>query len=611
MIGNIEKKSCTGCKMCADICPVDAISFTQDNEGFWYPSVNMDTCLECGLCDKRCPSLNNKEINGTSDPNVYSAWSKDDEVRITSTSGGIFWTIAKKFIDLGGIVFGSAYGNDWKSAYHTVAKNEKDLYKLKGSKYFQSDTEGVYKKVKEELDNGVKVLFCGTPCQNAALISYLDKQFENLYLMDFICRSINSPKAFSAYISELEEQFSSCAKEVHLKNKKNGWQSLASQVKFENGEESILDKENDWWVKGFIYNDLYTRESCFHCPYKVLPRISSDITIGDFWGIKGQTSEDLFKGISVMLINTEKGKQLLESAEDDLIIRSHTIDEVKAGNPALYKNPIRSNKQDKFFELLEKHPFSFCVKQCTKLSLFQKLKKVIKKILKESRFVISILYRRKISLRKYIYYNYLCKNIVRKNNAKIIPYKGAILDLSKTSRIYLSGKNLVIGGNCLRKAKSETHIRMDDNAIWYCKNGAFLFYNTVVEIKSNAVLDTGYFSANGGSVIIAHKKIELGEDVMMGRNIIIYDSDFHTIYNSNGITANPPKPVKIEDHVWLTTNVMVQKGVTIGKDSLISAYTVVNKDMPPHSIIGGRSNAKVIKDQICWSREICRKENDI
>ena len=111
--------------------------------------------------------------------------------------------------------------------------------------------------------------------------------------MDFICRSINSPKAFKAYIDELEHQYNSKVVEVQLKNKKSGWQSLASRVRFENGEESIRDKTQDWWVKGFIFNDLYTRESCFHCQYKVLPRLNADLTIGDFWGIKNQTQQDM------------------------------------------------------------------------------------------------------------------------------------------------------------------------------------------------------------------------------------------------------------------------------------------------------------------------------
>ena len=604
MIDNIEKSKCTGCKMCADICPKNAIDFREDNEGFWYPMVDTKKCVKCGLCREKCPSLNEYRADNTM-PDVYAVWSKDDNVRITSTSGGAFWVIAKKFLEQGGVVAGCVYGDDWKSAKHMLARSESELLKIKGSKYFQSNTSGIYKKTKEVLLNGDKVLFCGTPCQNAALRTYLGKEYPNLYCLDFICRSINSPKAFKAYIEELEEKHKSKVCEVQLKNKNNGWQSLASRVKFENGDEEINDKTKDWWVKGFIYNDLYTRESCYHCQYKVLPRASSDITIGDFWGIKNQKESDMFKGISVVMVNSEKGKNLFEVSKQDLVIQNKTLEEVKPGNPALLTNPIRTKKQDNFFELLKQEKFSVAVSKCIKESIISRYKKKMKYILKDVKRMIAMVLNSDISATKYIYYNYLSKNIVRKDGAKIIPYKGTILDLHPTARIYLRGKDLLICTNKLKKSKAEAHIRMNENAVWNCNNGAFLFYNTVLEIKPNAILESGYFSANGGSVIIAHKNIKLGEDVMIGRNVIIYDSDFHSLNNKEGIPCNPPKPVNIKDHVWLTTNIMVQKGVTIGEDSLITAYTVVNNDMPEHSIIGGKSVGEVIRDSVSWDRKTC------
>jgi acetyltransferase-like isoleucine patch superfamily enzyme len=236
-----------------------------------------------------------------------------------------------------------------------------------------------------------------------------------------------------------------------------------------------------------------------------------------------------------------------------------------------------------------------------KRKILGKAKPVMKKIL----HLLRIIKDSKISVIDYIYYNYFSKNIIRLGGGKIIPYKGTVLDLHPAARIYLKDRNLEICGNKLNKSKSEAHIRMNKNSVWNCNNGGYLFYDTVLEIKENAVLDSGYFSANGGSVIIAHKHITLGEDVMIGRNVIVYDSDFHTINNKHGVPSNPPKPVVIEDHVWLTTNIMVQKGVTIGKDSLIAAYTVVNKDVPPHSIIGGKSVGLVIGDEVSWSRNIC------
>lgn len=608
MIGNIEKKICTGCKMCEDICPKLAITFECDEQGFWYPKVDKQKCIECGLCDKRCPSLNIDIITNNKMPEVYSAWSKDDNVRTTSTSGGAFWVIAKSFMDNGGLVAGSRYTKDWKGAQHIIARNIDDLLEVKGSKYFQSDTSTIYSQVKKELDNGRKVLFCGTPCQNAAIKSFLGREYENLFCMDFICRSINSPKAFKAYIDELEQKQGSNVSEVHLKNKKYGWQSLASQVKFKNGEEIINDKNTDWWVRGFIYNDLYTRESCYNCQYKKLPRVSADLTIGDFWGIKNQTEEDMFKGISVIMVNSEKGRTILDECRDGFVLKKHTIDDVKPGNPALLKNPVRTKKQDMFFELLKNHSFSYCVEKCIKRSIFSKINTKCKAVGKKGKKAIKLVLNPRISTWNFIYYNFLCKNIVRSKAVWVIPYKGAILDLHPTSRIYLKGRNLEICTNKLKGSKAECHIRMEKDSRWDCTNGAYLFYNTVLEIKPSATLETGFFSANGGSVIIAHKKIVFGDDVMIGRNVIIYDSDFHTLYNGQGIACNPPIPVVVEDHVWLTSNIIVQKGVTIGRDSLITAYTTVNKNVPQHSIFGGNSVGKQIKDDVSWGRDTCPLE---
>lgn len=590
--------------MCGDICPKNAIAFKTDSQGFWYPIVS-DKCVKCGLCLKKCPSLNDHYENA-SNPKIYALWSKNEKTRITSTSGGAFWEIGHKFLEKGGVVVGSRYSSDWKSAEHIIAHNIEQLQEIKGSKYFQSDTAGIYREVLKELLAGKKVLFCGTPCQNAAIKTFLGKEYDNLYCMDFICRSINSPKAFKSYIEELEQTYNSKVVEVHLKNKKKGWQSLATQVRFANGDESLKDKNEDWWVKGFILNDLYTRESCYHCQYRVLPRINSDITIGDFWGIKNQTEEDMFKGISVILINTKKGMTLFDNTKECFEYEAQELRDVLPGNPALLNNPTRTRKQDKFFELLKTHQFSYCVKKCTKQGFIKKVKEMIKRALKKSKRFGWLLFKSDIDVFKYIYYNYFSKNIVRKNTSKVIPYKNSILELQAGSKIVLSGrKDLKIGVNKLKGSKAETYVRMNPNSVWNCNNGADLFYNTVIEIKTNSVLNTGYFSANSGSVIITHKNINIGEDVMFGRNVIVYDSDFHTIYNKNNVASNPPMPVTIEDHVWFTSNIVVQKGVTIGRNSLITAYTTVNQDVPSQVIYGGSSVGKVIKTEVKWGRDIC------
>ncbi len=212
-----------------------------------------------------------------------------------------------------------------------------------------------------------------------------------------------------------------------------------------------------------------------------------------------------------------------------------------------------------------------------------------------------------VSILLFIKYNYFCKHIKRTKGSYVIPYKNAVLEFGKGSVIELTGR-LQIGFNRLKHSKIETDLRLDPGAKWVCKNGAILFFGTTVDIKKDAIFESGFFSANTGSVLIVHKYMRFGEDVMLGRNIMVYDSDHHQLRDENDVPINPPEPVIIEDHVWLTSNINIMKGVRIGKDSLIAAQTVVTKDIPPHSIAAGRANASVVKDYVNWSRESCPME---
>lgn len=589
MIHAIKKEQCTGCKMCADICPCDAISFEADQEGFWYPKVDSEKCIKCGKCAKMCPSLH-EELRGRGDlPEVYSAWTKNDGVRLDSTSGGVFFELACWFIEEGGAVAGCRYTPDWRGAEHFLAEDMDGLRQIMGSKYYQSDTSGIYTQVRKAADAGRRVLFVGSPCQVNAMRTYLGGGHDNVWLMDYICRSINSPKAFKAYIDELEERYGSKVSKVRLKDKTRGWQSLASHVWFENEKEYLRDKNDDFWIRGFLSYDLYTRESCCHCKYRQLPRVAADISIGDFWGIEGKSQEDMFKGISVVLLNTDKGKMLFHSVEGKLVYEEHAISEVMGGNPALVKSPVRTERQNRFFRLLETRSFSHAVSRCTHEGMLQK---IFEKVAGFCRKAIKVRGKlRGVSMRKFVYYNFISSNVVRKGGW-ILPYRNAVLDLDKGARIYLDGGKLRIGINKLRGSRAETHVRMNGSAVWKCHNGCDLFYNTVLEIKDGAVFDTGYFSANGGSVIIVDMKVTFGEDVMIGRNVLVYDSDFHQLRDGNGMPINPAKEVVIEGHVWLTSNIAVLKGVTIGKDSLVTSETVVNRNVPEHSIVAGGQRGK-------------------
>lgn len=604
MVDTILKEKCTGCKMCGDICPQNAIYFENDEEGFWYPKIDYDKCNNCGLCEKKCPSLHPEKFKHGDKIEVYASWSKKSEVRDSSTSGGIFWEIATRFIESGNIVVGTRWNEDCRSASFCVARNIEELKLIRGSKYIQSDTEGIYTTVKKHVLKGVKVLFCGTPCQNAAMQSFLVGMDENVYYFDFICRCINSPKALNAYVSDMEKIKDSQLISIRQKSKKTGWQSLATHFIFENGEEVLLDRNNDPWIKGFIENDLYTRDSCFSCQYRSLPRKSSDITVGDFWGIRDVSNYDLYKGISVVIINTEKGKEIFDNAAESLIIEDRTIEEVIAGNPAMLKNPKENGKKKLFLKNLESIGFIKGVEEI--IGSLQKSENTPQKEFEMDK--IKYKARGEIDEELYYYLNYQCKNIIRKGSAKIIPYKNTILDLQDDSKIILEGnKDWEIGYNALRGSRIETLIRLGRNSRIYLNHGGLLFYGTMLDVKDNAVFKSGYFSANAGSVFIVAKKMIFGEDVMIGRNVIIYDSDFHQILNEEGKYKNYPQEVIIEDHVWLTGNININKGVYIKEGCIVANQTVINNDIPEYSLVAGRSNARVIKEKVRWSRNLVKK----
>ena len=381
-IEELHASECTGCKLCGDICPKSAIYFENDNTGFWFPKINHELCINCNLCYKKCPSLNVINSGYKSVPLVYAVWSLDDNVRCESTSGGVYYELAKGFIENGGYIVGSVFSDDYKSARHIVGHSIQDLKRIMGSKYFQSDTEGIYKSIKKLLDARKKVMFTGTPCQIAAIASIFGTDNPNLFLCDFICKGINSPKAYKAYVEEIESKIGSKIVAVKQKSKKTGWESLATNIKFENGKEYHKDRYTDWWIRGYTCGNLFMRENCQMCRYKGIPRLA-DITMGDFWKIENCSDDDLYKGISVCFVNSDKGDILLKSIKGKTHIEERTLDEVVKGNPYLFGQALQKGDRNRFFEMLDNTSFSSAVKATYTETSKQKIKRIIKILLKK------------------------------------------------------------------------------------------------------------------------------------------------------------------------------------------------------------------------------------
>lgn len=343
-----------GCRACADACPVGALTHSPDAHGFAAVCIDEEKCIDCGRCQRACPLVAKpgRQAGNAREPRAYAVYHTDQDIRVESTSGGLYYALAEVAIARGYALAGCAYTEDYSAARHILAEGYAGLKKIMRSKYFQSDTTGIYKAVEQRLKAGEGVLFCGCPCQVAALYRYLGREYDELYTVDFICRGINSPAAYAAFVRELLERYGPI-REVRFKDKSHGWTRLGTRVIFADGTERYWDRFNDPWVNGFVAFNLYLRPACATCEFKEFPR-HSDITIGDFWGIE-LTAEERERGLSLALVNNARGKEMLDSAvaAGHLSAREDTLARAVNGNPALLHPAPRSTRSAEFFSLLE------------------------------------------------------------------------------------------------------------------------------------------------------------------------------------------------------------------------------------------------------------------
>lgn len=386
MIDKFNEIECNGCQMCKDICTRNAISYITSKEGFWFPKVDYSKCINCGICVKKCPNKTKVDVQKNL-PIVKAVWSKDKEVRLASTSGGLFFELANYILQNKGYVEGCVYDEDFKGAHQTIISSVDKLEPLMVSKYVESSAEGIYKKIKKILFTGKLVLFVGAPCQCAALYSYLGKDYENLFVVDFLCRGANSPKAHKKYIEYLENKYNGKIIKLRSKDKRNGWQRFGQSALFDNGMEYFLPHEKDLRVVAYHRGNLMSRESCLDCKFKELPRYA-DLTLGDFWGINAEEVDDIDSGISLCFINSDKGKYLIENIKDRICVINKTIEEAKKGNPAIYSSASCSKNRKIFLNKLDSNSFDLLVKKYADkepgkvIKLFNKLKRVIGRYVK-------------------------------------------------------------------------------------------------------------------------------------------------------------------------------------------------------------------------------------
>ena len=357
----INKNDCTGCMACMNICPRKAINIYEDNEGFKFPKINQDLCINCGLCKKVCPVINKMEEN-TYNIKAYACKNKNLESRLKSSSGGVFILLAKYIIKNEGVVFGARF-NEKLEVIHDYTDKEENIKLFMGSKYVQSNINDSYKKAKKFLLENKLVLFTGTPCQIEGLLKYLGKDYENLYTQDIICHGVPSPKLWKKYLEYLKEKNGKIPKTVNFRRKDiAGWNNYQVNYIYDKNEENVHHND-DIYMNLFLEN-IALRNSCYHCKFKKTAR-KSDITIADFWGIDNihpKINDE--KGISAVLINSQKGERLFKSIKNDIEYYNADITSIEKYNPCLNHAVTYNEKRKDFFydldyinfdELIEKY----------------------------------------------------------------------------------------------------------------------------------------------------------------------------------------------------------------------------------------------------------------
>lgn len=309
----ITENLCTACGACVSICPKQCISIEKDRHGFYTTKIKSDQCIECKVCVKICPANTRKEGVNWTKSQFYACWAKDKKKRFSGSSGGIFGLLADDVISENGVVYGAAFSSDFKYVYQTSTEDV-DIEQLKKSKYVESYMGNVFVKVKQNLIDGKKVLYCGSSCQIDGLKNYLNKDYDNLVTCDFLCHGVPSAGFYEKYINNLEDKYGSI-NSISFRSKYYGWKAYCIKADFKN-KKYVKNRFSDPYLRTFFEN-IMIREACFSC--KRLNESNADITIGDYWKVKNTPQiVDTNEGISLVSIHTNKGMKAFNHVSDSI-----------------------------------------------------------------------------------------------------------------------------------------------------------------------------------------------------------------------------------------------------------------------------------------------------
>ena len=342
-----DRKHCTGCGACADICPAGCISMKTSEEGFLFPVVEESRCTGCGVCGKACHALNPPEKRPPR--KAYAAWAGDDSVRTTSSSGGVYSVLGEYVLENGGVISGCRFDGEMVLK-HELCDRPGGTARFRGSKYVQCFTDGIYRKIKQELARGRTVLFTGTPCQVAGLRAYLGRPYDTLITCDLVCHGVPSQKIFRTYL-ERHRLTPDPERSVIAFRDLKGWGDFYMRISGPDDRQWRSDDDTNEFLRAFLSGYDYN-EACYECPYACMER-TGDLTLADFWGL-GKTvpfDGDPSKGCSLIFVNTEKGGELLQAVRQKLFLAERTPEEARQGNGQLRNPAPRQPMRDVFYRM--------------------------------------------------------------------------------------------------------------------------------------------------------------------------------------------------------------------------------------------------------------------
>ena len=383
-----NEKECCGCGACAAACPKQCIQMKQGSLGHLFPEVNTELCVDCGICEKVCPMR--AELLDSEAQKVYAAYAKSGQIRFDSSSGGMFATFARYLMGKGYHIYGAAF-DEKLQLQCTLAENEQQLKPLMKSKYLQSNIVPKYKEIKEKLEYGQKVFIVSTPCQIAALKRYLNKEYDNLFAVDFFCHGVPSQSFFDECLAyDEQKKYKGKVLDYEFRTKKkNGSTPHYYSVTYQ--QNGIIKKKTDYYFDSTFYaffqKYICLRESCYGCRFGERKRVS-DITIGDFHDIDRYVGGiNRFDGVSTVIVNTKKGGQVFDACSENLILHQMDVHELIRNGSCLAGGTPRPAKRDEFLQDYKKMHISALAekyvpeKRYRKMRLYYGLPKQVRKLI--------------------------------------------------------------------------------------------------------------------------------------------------------------------------------------------------------------------------------------